>query len=138
MAQKTLKDLARDMRGIDLCMFATHTSHGHIAQRPMSNNGEVEYDGNSYFFTWKDSRTVQDIEKDAKVSLGFQGKGGLFVAVEGRATVTEHRPTMQPHWTPDLGQWFEQGLDTPGLCMIRVAALRIAYWQNGDEGEIKP
>ena len=115
-------------------MLATHTSYGHIAQRPMSNNGEVEYEGTSYFFTWKDSRMVEDIGRDAKVSLGFQGQGGLFVAVEGKATVTEHRPTMAPHWTPGLEQWFKEGLETPGLCMIRVEAQRIAYWKEGQEG----
>lgn len=137
MSELTLKQLAQQMRGIDLCMLATHTSYGHIAQRPMSNNGEVEYEGTSYFFTWKDSRMVEDIGRDAKVSLGFQGKDGLFVAVEGKATVTEHRPTMAPHWTLDLDQWFKEGLDTPGLCMIRVEAQRIAYWKEGQEGEIK-
>ena len=52
MADKTLKDVAELMKDIDLCMLTTTTENGALASRPMSNNGEVEYDGNSYFFTW--------------------------------------------------------------------------------------
>ena len=33
--------------------------------------------------------------------------------------------------------WFPQGLDTPGICMIRVSASRIQYWHKEEEGEFK-
>lgn len=38
--------------------------------------------------------------------------------------------------TTDLDRWFEQGVDTPGLVLIRVAAARIHYWDGEDEGEL--
>ncbi len=32
--------------------------------------------------------------------------------------------------------WFEQGIDTPGLVLIKVAAERIHYWDGKDQGEL--
>jgi hypothetical protein len=87
----TLSDLSEEMRSIDFAMLSTRTEGGEIAGRPMSNNGDVVFDGDSYFFTYEQSRTVADIRRDPKVSLSFQGKAGLlgkppiFIAIEGQA-----------------------------------------------------
>ena len=43
---------------------------------------------------------------------------------------------MVKHWNPDLDRWFAQGLDTPGIVLIRVTAKRIKYWQGEDQGEV--
>jgi len=143
MTEKKLADLAEKMRDIDFAMLATHTDSGAIAQRPMSNNRDVDYDGDSYYFTWTDSRTVHDIEADAQVSLSFLGGSGLFrkrpffVAVEGKAEIVRNRAAFSAHWTKDLDRWFEQGVDTPGVAMIHVHAARIHYWDGEEEGELK-
>ena len=42
----------------------------------MSNNGEVEYDGDSFYFSWDSARIVSDIGRDPHVALSFQGKRG--------------------------------------------------------------
>ncbi|MDP1908299.1 MAG: pyridoxamine 5'-phosphate oxidase family protein, partial [Hyphomicrobium sp.] len=95
MTQKSLADIAAKMRGIDIAMLSTKTEGGEIASRPMSNNGDVDYDGDSYFFTWDASRVVADIEGDDRVSLAFSVEpglltgGGLFVAEPGVEAVTE-------------------------------------------------
>ena len=72
MSNKELKALAQKMKGLDLCMLTTVTSYGHLGGRPMSNNGEVEYDGTSYFFTWADSRMAQDIDAEIDADLEKQ------------------------------------------------------------------
>ena len=137
MPSKSLSDLAKSMKDIDIAMLSTHSAGGEIAGRPMSNNGEVEYDGTSYYFTYDESRTVSDIEANAKVALAFQGKKSFQVAVEGRASLIRDRAAMQEHWTPDLDQWFKDGLDTEGLVMIQVDATRVHYWDGEDSGEIE-
>jgi len=137
MADKTLKDVSEIMKDLDLCMLTTTTTDGNLASRPMSNNGEVEYDGNSYFFTWDGSRMAMDIEKDKHVSLTFQKGTDLYISVTGQASLTNAREEMQGHWVESLNQWFERGLDTPGVVMISVKADRIKYWQNEEEGEVK-
>lgn len=130
---KTLKDISAHMRGLDLCLLTTVSDHGRLASRPMSNNGEVEYDGTSRFFTWADSRMVRDIERSKHVQLGFRAeKGFLFVAVQGEARVLSDRRVMREHWHEELRQWFEDGLDTEGLVMLVVDARRIQWWGEED------
>ncbi len=143
MTQKSLADIAAKMRGIDIAMLSTKTAGGEIASRPMSNNGDVDYDGDSYFFTWDASRVVADIENDDRVSLAFSVEpglldgAGLFVAVEGKAAVIRDKAQFKAHWSPDLDTWFQQGIDTPGLVLLKVHARRIKYWEGEEEGEIE-
>jgi hypothetical protein len=66
---KALEDISDRMAGIDIAILSTHTENGQIANRPMSNNGDVNYDGTSYYFTFEHARTVADIEANNKVAL---------------------------------------------------------------------
>jgi general stress protein 26 len=139
---KTLADLSKAMRDIDFAMLSTHTDGGAIAARPMSNNQQVDYDGDSYYFTMEVTRTVADIVRDPQVSLSFLGKSGLlgmrpfFVAVEGHGDLVRDTAAFAEHWSPDLDRWFDRGIDTPGLVMIHVRAARVHYWDGEDEGEV--
>lgn len=143
MAERTLEDIAKKMSGIDIAILSTHTEGGQIANRPMSNNGDVTYDGNSYYFTTDDTLMVRDISRNPNVSLGFTGKarifspGGLYITVEGKAELIRDKEAFKAHWSPDLDAWFEQGAETPGLVLIKVHASRIKYWDGRDEGEVK-
>ena len=131
MAEMSLADVAEKMRDIDFTILSTRTEGGAIAGRPMSNNREVEFDGDAYFFTCDHTRTIADIERDPRVGLGFQGKSGalglkpFFHAVEGRAELIRDKAVFAEHWTKDLDRWFEQGLATPGLDLIKVRAERL-------------
>lgn len=142
MTDMTLSDLSDAMRDIDFCMLSTRTEGGAIAARPMSNNGDVAYEGDSFFFTYEEARTVSDIERDPKVGLGFQGKKGLlgkpplFISVEGVAELIRDKAVFEAHWTKDLDTWFKDGIDTPGIVLVKVHAARIHYWNGEDEGEI--
>ena len=142
MRHNTVKEISKRMAGIDIAILSTHTERGQIANRPMSNNGDVAYDGTSYYFTFEQARTVADIEANPKVALGFTGKGGIFseaiyVAVEGTAELIRDKIAFKAHWTSDLDRWFDQGVDTPGIVLVKVKATRITYWDGREEGEIE-
>lgn len=137
-----LKELAKKMRAIDFTMLTTRTAEGRLSSRPMSNNGEVDYDGDSWFFTTEDTAMVADIARDPDVGLtlsgdrGLLGKPGIFIAIEAKAELIRDRAQFETHWTRDLDRWFPQGVDTPGLVLIKAHAARIAYWDGDDEGEL--
>ncbi|WP_410216441.1 pyridoxamine 5'-phosphate oxidase family protein [Paracoccus sp. (in: a-proteobacteria)] len=142
MADRTIQDLAKAMGKIDFAMLTTRTEGGQLATRPMSNNSEVEWEGDSYYFTYEDTRTVSDIERDRHVALSFQGRGGilgqppLFVAVEGEASIIRDKAAFADHWSSDIDRWFPNGIDTPGLALIKVHAVRVHYWDGEEEGEV--
>ena len=142
MSHLSLPEISEKMRDIDFAMLSTRTQGGAVAARPMSNNRQVEFDGDAYFFTCGDTRTVADIERDPQVGLAYQGKSGMlamkpfFVAVEGEAELIRDKARFAEHWTKDLDAWFKQGVDTPGLTMIKVHAERLHYWDGYDEGDL--
>jgi general stress protein 26 len=143
MNEMSLPDISKKMKDIDFVMFATRSQAGEIKARPMSNNGEVEYDGDSFFFTLDSHEIVADIKLDPNVGLSAQGQKGLlgkppfFMAIEGRAELIHDKGAFEAHWTSGLDHWFEQGPDTPGLTLIKVHARNIRYWDGDDEGEIQ-
>lgn len=142
MAELTLQDISEKMRDIDFAMLSTRTQGGAIAARPMSNNRQVEYDGDNFFFTLQDTGTVRDITGDPNVGLGFQGKSGalgmkpFFITIQGKAELIREKGEFAEHWTDDLDEWFKEGVDTPGLVLIKVHADRLHYWDGYHEGEI--
>lgn len=142
MTDMTLAEIADKMKGIDIAVLTTLTEEGQFAGRPMSNNGDVAYDGDSYYFTDEHTHTVSDIERNANVGLAFQGSAKLFqgvqfyVFVEGKASLIRQRSAFEQHWTKDLDRWFENGIDTPGIVLIKVSALRIKYWNGTKSGDV--
>jgi general stress protein 26 len=142
MANKTLAEIAKEMAGIDIAILSTHAENGGIANRPMSNNGDVAYNGTSYYFSYEQARAVSDIQRNPKVALGFSSEAGLlsqgtYVAVEGTAELIRDKTAFQQHWTSDLDKWFDNGIDTPGIVLIKVKANRVTYWKGHDEGEVE-
>jgi general stress protein 26 len=142
---KTLTDIAEDMKQIDFCTLSTHAPNGTIGARPMSNNREVEFDGDAWFYTYEDRQMVADIGRDPNVAMTYLGSAGLkgilgapgqFIHVEGRGSIVKDKSTFAEHWDASLERWFPQGIDTPGMVMIKVSASRIHYWDGEDEGEV--
>ncbi|WP_249143398.1 pyridoxamine 5'-phosphate oxidase family protein [Bradyrhizobium liaoningense] len=74
--------------------------------------------------------------------MGFSSEGGFFshgiyVAVEGIAELVRDKAVLQQHWTSDLDKWFENGVDTLSIVLIKVKATRATYWKGREEGEIQ-
>lgn len=138
----TLQDLAEKMKDIDFAMLATRASDGGITSRPMSNNREVEYDGDAWFFADESALLVREIEANPAVNLSYQGRSGLlgsrpfFLAIEGRGEFVRDKAQFAEHWTKGLERWWPQGTDTPGLVLLKVAGERAHYWDGEEEGKI--
>ena len=138
----TIEQVSEKMRDIDYAMLVTRTKGGAVAARPMSNNRDVDYDGDSWFFTEESALMVSDITADPHVNLSYQGKSGLlgmrpfFLSVSGRAALIREKERFAEHWTSDLDRWWPQGIDTPGIVLIKVRAERLHYWDGEEEGEV--
>ena len=76
------------------------------------------------------------------MALGFSSEAGVFsdgiyVAIEGTAELIRDKAAFKQHWTNDLDKWFDKGIDTPGIVLVRVKATRATYWKGREEGEIE-
>lgn len=127
------------MAGIDFCMMTTQGARGSLHTRPMSNNGEVDFDGDVYFFSRKASSKVHELERDTHVSLSFVGgtkKAPVWIAVEGKADMIEDVEEKKSRWVDSLDAWFEKGPEDPNVVLIRVHARRASYWSYETQGEV--
>lgn len=140
---KSLADLSEKMKDIDFAMLATRTQGGAIGARPMSNNREVDYDGNAWFFADESALMIADIEADPAVNLSYQSRSGIlgqrpfFLAVEGRAELVRDKAQFADHWTKGLERWWPDGIETPGLVLIKVVGERAHYWDGEEENELR-
>jgi general stress protein 26 len=125
-AMARLKELVED---IDLTMLTTRDDAGHLVSRPMSTR-EVDEAGNIWFFTSDHSKKVDEVEADHDVGLSYlDSKGMRFVSVAGSARVVHDRAQMERLYSPSLDIWFEDGLDTPDIALLRVAIREAEFWE---------
>ena len=131
------KKVAEMMKNLDFCMMVTKDGRNTLHSRPMSNNGDVEYDGDSWFFSYRDSNKVRQIEDNPMVSLIFQTDKMVFVDCYGMATVTDNKKLLEEKWVKGLEKWFPDGIETPGICLIKVNAHRVQFWGANGDGEYR-
>ena len=136
-ADETRK-IAELIKDIDICMFVTR-SDGTVRGRPMSNNRKVEYDGDSWFFSFRDSPKVEEIEADPAVELAYVAtEQGAWVSIEGTAEVVEDDERKRELWDDELKAWFQDGPEDDSVVLLKVRADRIHAWANGEEVVAEP
>jgi general stress protein 26 len=134
----TIKKVAKLMRDLDFCMFTTRTTRGGLHTRPMSNNREVEFDGDVWFFSAANSRKVRDIEADPTVHLSYiDPDDWRFLSVTGRARIVRDVEKKKQLWLDELEQWFEEGPESDGIVLIKVKPSLVSYWTTRDSGELR-
>jgi general stress protein 26 len=132
------REIAALIKDIDICMFVTR-SNGSVRGRPMSNNGKVEFDGDNWFFSYRDSGKVTEIEADPTVELAYIATDqGTWVSVEGRAEIIDDDARKRDLWEKDLEAWFQGGPDDDRIVLLKVRAERIHAWANGEELVVEP
>jgi general stress protein 26 len=127
--------IAELLRKLDICMLTTRAADGALHGRPMSNNGEVEYDGDSWFFAQDGTRKVVEIEADPGVELAFiDTPNGTWINVEGRASIVRGDDERKRDlWLPDLERWFPDGPEDPEVVLIKVEAAHIDAWAGEND-----
>ncbi|HEX8550661.1 MAG TPA: pyridoxamine 5'-phosphate oxidase family protein [Abditibacteriaceae bacterium] len=128
----TLRDL---IKGIDFGMLTTVEEDGTLHSRPMSTNGEVEFDGDLWFFTDGTSHKVLEIEREHKVNVSYaHPQKQSYVSISGVATIVRDKAKIEELWQPQLKAWFPEGPETPGIALIKVEAERAEYWDSPGSG----
>lgn len=131
--QQNARSIAALMRDLDLCMLTTHAGNGVLHTRPMSNNGEVEFEGDLWFFADAGSRKVREIEKNSQVSVAFSAPDrGIWIGLEGKGSIVRDAKKKQELWLEELRRWFASGPTDEGVVLIRVEATRAEHWGRSE------
>lgn len=123
-----LRDMVKD---IDFCMLTTVDESGDLHSRPMSSNGDIDPDGDIWFFTGASSHKVSEIARLPKVNVSFADPDNQhYVSVTGTAQVVRDREKIEELWRPEFKMWFPEGKDDPEIALLRVSLEKAEYWDS--------
>ncbi len=126
-----LGKLREIVKAVDIRMLTTVDGRGDLHSRPMSNNRDVEFDGDLWFFTYGSSHKVDEVGRVPKVNASFADVDNqLDASLTGRAEVVRARAKIEELWKPHLRAWFPEGVDTPDIALLKVTVERAEYWDG--------
>jgi general stress protein 26 len=131
---KTREEAIEKLNGliddIDFAMLTTVDTDGVLRSRPMSTQ-KAEFDGELWFFTSDRTHKTEEIERDNRVNVSYaEPKDNVYVSVSGAASISKDRAKMEELWNPILKAWFPDGLETPGICLLKVNVEQAEYWDS--------
>ncbi|AFY93502.1 pyridoxamine 5'-phosphate oxidase family protein [Chamaesiphon minutus] len=123
-----IRDLIKD---IDLCMLTTLDDDGCLRSRPMSVNGQVEANGDLWFFTYGSSHKVTEVDRNNHVNVSFSAPDKqCYVSLCGTAELVTDRAKIQELWKPELKAWFPKELDEPDIALLKITTTKGEYWDS--------
>src|SRR5678816_877612 len=102
-----IRELVKD---IDFCMLTTVDESGDLHSRPMSSNGDIDTNGDIWFFTNASSHKVSEITKLPRVNVSFADPDNQrYISVSGTAQIVRDRAKidavsythLRAHETPE-------------------------------------
>ena len=123
-----LKELVKD---IDFCMFTTVDESGDLHSRPMSANGEIDPNGDLWFFTDITAQKVAEGKSSPKVNVSFADPANQhYVSITGVAQLVRDRKKIEELWKPEFKLWFPEGQDDPKIALLRITLEKGEYWDS--------
>lgn len=113
-----------------VAMLTTMTQEGRHVSRPMGLQ-EADFDGDLWFFAYDDSAKAAQIRANPGVNVSFSDtENHSWTSVAGRAQIVHDRRKAEQLYSSILNSWFPDGLETPGLTLIRIEADTAEYWEG--------
>ncbi|SEQ48507.1 General stress protein 26 [Virgibacillus subterraneus] len=122
---ETFREIIKD---VDTAMLTTATEEGLIS-RPMRTQ-EVEFDGDLWFFTKKETNKYDEILHNQDVNVAYVGKS--YVSVRGRAEIVEDLGKKKELWSKIYEKIMKTSYDDPNVILIRVNVEAAEYWEGGN------
>lgn len=119
------------IKEIDFCMLTTIDEQGDPHSRPMSSNGDIDPNGDLWFFTSASSLKVNEVASSPKVNVSFADPDNQrYVSVTGNAQLVRDREKIAELWRPEFKMWFPKGKEDPEVALLRVTLEKGEYWDS--------
>lgn len=122
---ETLRELIKE---VDTAMLTTATEEG-LVSRPMKTQ-EVEFDGDLWFFTKKETNKYDEILHNQDVNVAYVGKS--YVSVRGRAEIVEDLAKKKELWSKVYETIMQTSYNDPNVILIKIKAEAAEYWNEGN------
>lgn len=132
--RKKIGVIIEDLR---VAILTTYNKQGRLSSRPMQVQ-EVDSQGVLWFFSSYNSRLIEEINLEPEVNLVFANSDkNEYLTASGLAEETQDLQKMQELWNPSLKTWYAQGLDTPGICLIKVEMDEVDFWDAPQANSVR-
>ncbi len=128
MTQDQIETLRELIKEVDTAMLTTATEEG-LVSRPMRTQ-EVEFDGDLWFFTKKETNKYDEILHNQDVNVAYAGKS--YVSVRGRAEIVEDLDKKKELWSKVYEKIMQTSYDDPNVILIKVKVEAAEYWEGGN------
>lgn len=115
-------------KGIRIGMLTTIDEHGHFVSRPMAQQ-EVEFDGDLWFFSERDSRKATHIAANPAVAVTLTSND-TWISMSGTAAVVDDRAKAKELWNGWVEAWLPQGPEDANVVLIKVSPDTAEYWDS--------
>lgn len=125
-----IRKLGDLMRDIGFCMLTTVDEDGYPHSRPMAVQ-KIEFDGDLWFFTRRDSAKTRETSHEHKVNVSFANpEKHHYVSVSGTAQCLTDEAKAKELWHEAYRDWFPKGLSDPEITLMKVTAEKAEYWDT--------
>ncbi|QFK70054.1 pyridoxamine 5'-phosphate oxidase family protein [Pradoshia sp. D12] len=126
--KQELEKLRELIKDVDTAMLTTQTSEGLIS-RPMKTQ-EVEFDGDLWFFTKKETDKYKEVLERPEVNVAYAGRS--YVSIRGKAEIVNDINKKKELWNAAYEKLLETSVDDPNIILIKVEAEAAEYWETGN------
>lgn len=126
--QEAIETVRKLIKGIDIAMLTTVTEEG-LVSRPMKTQ-EVEFDGDLWFLTMKDTGKYDELKQNPNVNVVYVGKS--YVSIRGTAELVDSKDKIKQYWNIAYEKMLKTTVDDPNLILIKVKAETAEYWEVGN------
>jgi general stress protein 26 len=129
------RELAMNIEGIYIATMTTLTPEGKLHGRPMATQ-QVEFDGDLWFYSYKDSAKVKEIQSNPQVQLGYnQSEKQTWVDITGKAELVEDDAKKKELWYDELERYFPKGPEDENVVLIKVTPDEAEIWSSSNTSD---
>lgn len=123
---EVLKGIIKDAK---VAMLVTVNSEGKLVARPMQLQ-EVEYDGDLWFLTRKDTDKYEEIKHNDKVNIVIADKS--YASISGTAEIVDDLEKKKEFWSKAYEVMFDlEDYTDPRITLIKIHSETAEYWDTG-------
>lgn len=127
--QEAIEKVRDLIKGIKTAMLTTISDEG-LVSRPMKTQ-DVEFDGDLWFLTKKDSGKFHELLHNKQVNVAYADQS--FVSIRGEAELVDSPEKVKEFWNPVYEELLDTKYDDPNLVLIKVKADTAEYWDSGNK-----
>ena len=123
-----VQKVAKLIKQFRFAMLTTTGDQGKLLARPMTVQ-EVEFDGDLWFITARDSHTVTELRSNPIAGVSF-ASNDTWVSLSGTATMIDDARKVAQLWNPWVQAWFPDGPNDPNVVLVKFTGESAEYWDT--------